>query len=198
MGTSLDSGRGELENAALLLSSDGDLLGKYAKRELLYFGEKSLQLGALTLPSSVEYSAGSEPVGLTVADWKIQVDICVEDTLSELNARDAIHLQPDLIVSLASDGWFSGDAASELHFQLSKLRAIENGVPLLRVTNRGVSALIDPVGRTEFRLPTAQAAKAVLAISPVSMGVVRLPFDRRLISVVLFALALLVRFYPKR
>ena len=55
--------------------------------------------------------------------------------------------QPHLIVTLANDGWFGDSQEPWLHLALARLRAIEHRCFVVRSTNSGVSAVVDPVGR---------------------------------------------------
>ena len=61
-----------------------------------------------------------------------------------------------MLVVISNDAWFGRGAGAEQHFQLSRLRAIETRRFLLRAGNDGVSAVIDPWGRVEFRAPRGE------------------------------------------
>ena len=130
----------------------------YHKTHLVPFGEyvplgKLLRglIAVFDLPMS-GFSAGSfsQPV-LEAAGQKIAPTICYEDTFGE----ELIRFLPEasLIINGSNNAWYGDSFAPHQHLQISRMRAIETGRALLRVTTNGVSALIDYKGKILKRSP---------------------------------------------
>jgi apolipoprotein N-acyltransferase len=139
-------------NVALATDRDGHVVGRYDKHYLLAFGEY-LPLGE-TFPVLYEWSPNSghltpgtsiEPV--TLAGHSVTALVCYEDILPSFVNGAVNHGQPEMLVNVTNDAWFGDTTEPWIHLALAKMRAIEHRRYLLRSTNSGVSAIIDPVGR---------------------------------------------------
>ena len=152
-------------NSAFQFVEGPAIAGRYRKRHLVPFGEfipfesKIPALKRLA-PTGFSCEAGTESVlfeiqGRASASNGVRIVgaplICFEDVFPYL-ARDAALAGADVLVSLANDSWFDGSAESEQHLAQSVMRAVETGLPVIRSTNRGVSAFILPNGRILRRL----------------------------------------------
>jgi apolipoprotein N-acyltransferase len=92
---------------------------------------------------------------LEVGGERIAVTICYEDVFG----AEQLHSLPDatLLVNVSNDAWFGDSIAPHQHLQIARVRAAEVGRYLLRATNTGVSAVIDPAGGVVDTLPLFEA-----------------------------------------
>lgn len=149
------SGPGDRErwfNTALSTDAKGDFTGRYDKEYLLAFGEY-LPLGDTFpvlydwSPNSGRFSAGTKLDPLPFGPHKIGVLICYEDILP-MFVRDVVRASdPELLVNITNDAWFGVTYEPWQHLALAEMRAVEHRRYLVRATNSGVSAIIDPLGR---------------------------------------------------
>jgi apolipoprotein N-acyltransferase len=143
-------------NSAFILDAQGNVEGSYDKTFLLAFGEY-IPFGEIFpqlydySPNSGQMTAGSDidalPFPHQGRDWLVSVLICYEDILPAFT-RDLVRQgEPNLLVNMTNDAWFGDSNEPWIHMDLAKFRAIEHRRYLIRATNTGVSAVIDPVGR---------------------------------------------------
>ncbi len=145
-------GRKRETNTAFLADASGEILGRYDKAHLVPFGEY-LPLGdaipslyALA-PNTSHLLAGDSVDPLVWGDRRLAALICYEDMLPQYVNRMVSRTDPDLLVNLTIDTWFGNTMEPWSHLALAEIRAIEHRRFLVRSTNSGVSAVIDPVGR---------------------------------------------------
>lgn len=145
-----------LVNSALALEADGRIAGQYDKHLLFPVGE-SLPLydrfpGLYRwLPNAMNFAAGQSFQPLRLAGHPVVALICYEDLFPAF-VNDAVGAtRPEMLVNLTNDAWFGDTNEPWMHLALAKFRAVEHRRYLLRATNSGVSAIIDPVGRTVVR-----------------------------------------------
>ena len=133
----------------------------YDKEKLLPYVEETPAFARALLPRAkgVEYTAGHTRTLFEIAGWKVAPLICFESTYPEI-AREAALAGADVLVNLSNDSWFDRGAAPEQHFGMTVLRTVETGLPLVRVANTGVSAVVDGGGRIIEELPARQTAVA--------------------------------------
>ena len=143
-------------NAAWVFSAEGS--GEpYMKRHLIPFGEyipldeRIPALQALT-PSGVSCTPGDGPrvFGIPLAEGgapaRVSPLVCFEDTVPGV-ARESAR-GADLLATISNDAWFRGSCEAEQHHLEASWRAIELGLPVLRVSNTGGAAVVDPAGAT--------------------------------------------------
>jgi apolipoprotein N-acyltransferase len=145
-----------LYNSAVSSDALGAVSGRYDKQYLLTFGEylpfgESLPILYKWSPNSGHFTPGTslDPLYVDVHGEKHPVSalICYEDILPRFTNDAVRHANPELIVNLTNDAWFGDTAEPWEHLALSRMRAIEHHRYLVRGTNSGVSAVVDPVGR---------------------------------------------------
>lgn len=142
-------------NRAYLVSPDGVIEGSYDKTRLVPFGEYIPLKGVLGFLSRMVESEGDFSPGLSAAPLKkdnvaMGMLICYETIFPDL-VQKRVAAGANLLVNLSNDAWFGRTSAPRQHLHQSVLRAIEQGRYLIRATNTGVSALIDPHGRILVR-----------------------------------------------
>lgn len=95
----------------------------------------------------------------TVMGQRLAPNICYEDLFGEELARRFRHpaQAPTVLVNLSNIAWFGETVALPQHLVISRMRALEFQVPMLRATNTGVTAVIDERGRVTARLPVSAA-----------------------------------------
>lgn len=139
-------------NTAFLAGADGEVLGSYDKTYLLAFGEY-LPFGETfpslydLSPNSGHFTPGDHVEPMALGDYRITTLICYEDVLPGFTRGAVAAGQPHLLVNITNDAWFGDTNEPWIHLALAKFRAVEHHRALVRSTNSGVSAVIDPVGR---------------------------------------------------
>ncbi|WP_051335706.1 apolipoprotein N-acyltransferase [Methylocapsa acidiphila] len=149
-------------NAVQVIASGGRILDSYDKVHLVPFGEylplRSI-LEVLGLRNFVHvpggFEAGPERRTLAVPGLPIVSPlVCYEAIFpGEVEPDWSNGPRPGLLLNLTNDGWFGATAGPHQHFAQARLRAIEEGLPLIRAANTGISAIIDPYGRILAQLP---------------------------------------------
>ena len=149
-------------NSLLAFGAEGRLLAGYDKVHLVPFGEylpvrpllEAIGLRQLTRQRG-GFEAGPRPrLPMTVATRSGRIAIgpliCYEAIFPGAAVETAV--RPDLLVNVTNDGWFGNTTGPRQHFHQTRVRAVEQGISIVRVANNGISALIDPQGRVEARL----------------------------------------------
>jgi apolipoprotein N-acyltransferase len=145
-------------NTAFLADDRGDVLNRYHKQVLLAFGEYIPFSNILSklpgLPFSDGFTPGVGPQTLNLAGGvRIAPLICYEDLMPELSRQFVKQMKANVLVNLTNDAWYGKSVAPWQHAWLAQWRAIETRRSLLRVTNTGVTALINAKGEIQETLP---------------------------------------------
>ncbi|HVJ29230.1 MAG TPA: apolipoprotein N-acyltransferase, partial [Gammaproteobacteria bacterium] len=134
----------------------------YVKRHLVPFGEFYPVPGfirnwmrLMNLPTGDAIPGAADQPPLSVAGEKVAVTICYEDVFGAEQLRYLA--DATLLVNVSNDAWFGDSIAPHQHLQIARVRAAEAGRYLLRSTNTGVTAIIDPNGRVVDSLPQFHA-----------------------------------------
>lgn len=185
-------------NSVTLLGPDGKVVQEYNKHHLVPFGEY--------IP--FRDKIGMTPIGLAVAgigDFTRGGGPLTEHmeglpSFSPLICYEAIFPheavdpkdRPDWLVNVTNDGWYGNSAGPYQHFASARMRAIEEGLPLARAANTGISGIIDPVGRVLARQPLltqgyAESALPLPLPPTIYAGYGDVPFALLLIIFTIFA-----------
>jgi len=138
-------------NSASFFSPNGELVGRYNKIHLVPFGEyvpyRDLFFFAHHLTKQVsDFARGRERNVFTVNGHRYGVFICYESIFAD-EVRQFVRSGAEVFVNISDDGWYGDTSAPWQHLNMARMRAIENRRWLLRDTNSGVTASIDPYGR---------------------------------------------------
>ncbi len=139
-------------NAAFLFNPAGEFVARYHKRQLVIFGEyiplvRWLPFVKWLTPITGGFAAGTQPGRFALENLSLNISplICFEDVFPQL-ARTTPD-DTDLLLNLTNDGWFGQGAAQWQQAAAAVFRAVENGRPLLRSCNNGLTCWIDAQGR---------------------------------------------------
>lgn len=143
-------------NSAQLVSPDGAAVSRYDKMNLVPFGEfVPWPFGAVAQKISTEvgdFVPGGRLVVSPVGRHRIAAFICYESVFPHFVRRFAAE-GAEVLFNLSNDGYFGRSAAREQHLDIARMRAVENRRWILRATNDGRTATIDPAGRIRAQLP---------------------------------------------
>jgi len=144
-------------NSALIVSADGARVGRYDKIHLVPFGEyvpfQRLLFFAHKLTGRVSrFTPGEERKVFRLNGHRYGVFICYEAVFAD-EVRHFAQLGAEVLVNISDDGWYGDTSAPWQHLNMDRMRAIENRRWILRDTNNGVTAAIDPYGRVRQSIP---------------------------------------------
>ena len=168
-------------NSVFVLGPGGQVAGRYDKAHLVPYGEylpmrpllSAIGLSRLA-PGDVDFADGPGPRTLALPNWgKVGFQLCYEIIFSGevVDRRN----RPDFIFNPSNDAWF-GSWGPPQHLAQARLRATEEGLPVVRSTPTGISAVVDGRGRVVASIPAHKAAVIDTLLPPPSQSLT--PFAR--------------------
>ena len=147
-------------NRASFIAPDGAFIGSYDKMHLVPFGEyvpyKRLFFFAGSLLQEVGlFDPGQKRSVFTTGGHTYGIFICYESIFADEMRQYALQ-GADVLVNISNDGWYGNTSAAWQHLNMVRMRAIENHRWVLRATNTGVTAAINPYGHVTVAAPRHQ------------------------------------------
>jgi apolipoprotein N-acyltransferase len=146
-------------NSLFALNDKGNIAGVYDKVHLVPFGEylplrrwlHPLGLDAVAA-SGIDFSPGRDSNPLVIDGLPpARPLICYEAIFPDEIAANG-QMRAGLLLNITNDAWFGRSSGPYQHFASARMRAVEQGLPLVRAANTGISAIVDPYGRIVARL----------------------------------------------
>src|SRR3954468_24680172 len=163
-GTVAYTGEHQPLNSAVLLKPDGSEVGRYDKIDLVPFGE--FVPSAFSFVNRITQEAGDFAPGrdikvLNAAGHRLGTFFCYESAFPDL-VRQFSGQGADVLVNLSNDAYFGPSEAREQHLSLVRMRAVESRRYIIRSTNNGITAVVDPAGRIAKQLPSYREMAAAV------------------------------------
>jgi apolipoprotein N-acyltransferase len=152
-------------NSAVLLKPDGSEVGRYDKIDLVPFGEFVPSL--FSFVNRISHETGDFVPGHDIQVMngtrgdRLGVFICYESAFPDL-VRQFSRQGANVLVNLSNDAYFGRSEARVQHLSLVQMRAVETRRFIIRSTNDGITAVVDPAGRVRQRLPIYQEVAAAI------------------------------------
>ncbi len=158
-GTVAQTPEGAPLNSAVLLRPDGTLVDRYDKINLVPFGEfvpKVFGLVNRITQEAGDFAPGNRIVVFPDGRSSGWASSSATNPRFPDEVRQFVKGGANLLVNISNDGYFGHSAAREQHLEIARMRAVENRRWLMRATNDGITAAIDPAGHVDERLPPYQ------------------------------------------
>lgn len=185
-------------NALIVVDHEGVIKGRYDKRQLVPFGEfvplrRFLPVDKITA-GAVDFIRGKEALPIAVQqDSRFLPLICYESAFPWLASTEGKY--PDWLLVVTNDAWFGNSPGPYQHFTMSRVRAVEQGVPVVRSANTGMSAMIDANGRVVKKMSLNKQGVIDVALAKPKSRTIYAYVGERLNGVLLLIILLLVLRY---
>lgn len=160
-------------NRTYLIDDSGTIADHYDKAHLVPFGEyvpfrRFLPWIGTLVAQIADFTPGQSSAPLTQDSLALGVLICYEIIFPDL-VQNRVEAGANLLINQSNDAWFGNSSAPEQHLHLAVLRAVEQRRTILRATNTGISAVIDPLGRIQKRtglfVPATLVSESALTVT---------------------------------
>lgn len=151
-------------NSIVVYNREGEVIHIYDKHHLVPFGEYMPLEDFIDIAPIVGFSGFQKGSGLqtiTLDNVSFSPLVCYEAVFPG-RAIDPMNV-PDLIINVTNDAWYGESAGPYQHLAQVKFRAIETGIPVVRVANTGISAFIDKFGRETVKIPLFKTNSKLVA-----------------------------------
>ena len=143
-------------NSAILINSKAEIRNIYNKNILVPFGEfiplRKILPRFDFFKNKIDFSNGNKINAISINKfYKFVPLICYEILFSDLIFK-SLDKETSLIINITNDAWFGNSIGPIQHFQFARIRAVEFGIPVIRVANTGYSGLINPYGQVIKKL----------------------------------------------
>ena len=146
-------------NSVLAIDTSGRIIARYAKHHLVPFGEYVPLRGILPLQRLAagigDFTPGPGPKTINLPDLpSVGLSICYEAIFSGRIVETG--QRPNWLFNATNDAWFGPSLGPRQHLASARMRAVEEGLPMVRAANTGISAVIDGYGRIVARLELSE------------------------------------------
>lgn len=160
-------------NSLALTDADGQVAQLYDKHHLVPFGEymplqplmSRIGIQGLAAFDDRGFSSGPGPLLIDTGPLGMALPLICYEAIFPQNIRGA-PARPDWLLQITNDAWFGQIAGPQQHLAQARFRALEYGLPMVRVANTGISAVIDARGQITARLPLNEAGFLDAALPP--------------------------------
>jgi apolipoprotein N-acyltransferase len=185
-------------NSLIAVDGEANVQASYDKHHLVPFGEY-LPLRTVLARLGIDKIVQGSPVDFSPGDGVRTVHLAGVPGFSPLICYEAIFPgsvavdrdRPAWLLSITNDAWFGSGAGPAQHFAMARMRAAEEGLPLVRAANTGISAVVDSLGQVRDRLDIGQRGVIDADLPPGRMPTLYARFGD-LIFFTLLGLAVLV------